>query len=170
MTLHTGQIYSTADVSIGPPDVATVRQAATTSDVAKNICRWLDGALERDDVYYFAVLRNGEVVGQIMLHDIDRAGRTSLVGYHLFEPRFRDRGTGTVALRLLQQFVIRETNLIELIAITSRQNIASQTIARRCGFAYVGPSREDPVSGMVFRWNVPHEVLSDQAASSSPVT
>ncbi|MGH2584082.1 MAG: GNAT family N-acetyltransferase [Dehalococcoidia bacterium] len=155
MTLHAGQVYHADDVSIGPADVATVRRASIASDVAKNIRRWLDGALERDDICYFAVLRNGEVVGQIVLHDIDRAGRTSLVGYHLFEPRLRGLGTGTAALGLLQQFVIRETDLTELIAITSRQNIASQTIARRCGFAYVGPSREDPVNGIVFRWPLP---------------
>jgi RimJ/RimL family protein N-acetyltransferase len=45
--------------------------------------------------------------------------------------------------------------LKKLVIITSRDNLASQRIAQKCGFQYVGASREDPVNDMVFEWYVP---------------
>jgi RimJ/RimL family protein N-acetyltransferase len=151
VTLHGGQTYQDGAISIGPADQAKMLRAAAGSDVERSIVRWL-AAAERDDSHYFAIYQRGEPVGQIFLHDVNWATREGLVGYHLFRPSLRGRGTGTCALCLLQRFVQEETELTELIAITTRDNIASQTIAQRCGFRLIGPSREDPVNGIVFRW------------------
>lgn len=155
MTLHAGTLYTDDDVSIAPPDPGAVRRAMPSSDVAPNIERWLTEAEARDDVCYFSVYRGAELVGQIMLHDIDEAAGESLVGYHLFEPRFRGRGIGAKALGLLQRFVVRETELRSLVAIAMRDNIASCSVARKSGFVESGAAREDPVNGVVFRWTVP---------------
>jgi ribosomal-protein-serine acetyltransferase len=116
---------------------------------------WFTAAEARPDIYYFCVYCGDALVGQILLHDIDREQRTSLIAYHLFEPHNRGRGIGTSALRLLLRFVVEQTDLATLIIITSRDNLASQRIAQKCGFRYVGASREDPVSGVVFEWGKP---------------
>lgn len=155
MTLHAGPAYSEGAVSIGPPDVPTTAAAPKAPDVALTAARWLSAAQVREDIHYFVVAWRGEPVGAIFLHDIDRAAGSSLVGYHLFEPRWRGRGIGTAALALLLRFVVEQTDLATLVIITSRDNPASQRIARKCGFVDAGAPREDPIDGMVFRWKRP---------------
>jgi RimJ/RimL family protein N-acetyltransferase len=137
-------------VRIGAPDLPAIGHATKTPDVADSVQNWLAAARGRANVLYFSIYEDDAVVGQIILHDIDKHANTSLIGYHLFEPRFRGRGIGTVALRLLVEFVRVRTNLERLFIITSDDNVASQHVARKCGFTHVGPSREDPIHGMVF--------------------
>ena len=144
-----------------PDEIARTAKAA---DVAESVQHWLRAAVERDDVYYFAVYQAGVVVGQILLHDIDRRLSESLVVYHLFEPRHRGQGIGTTALRLLQEFVAADTDLTRLIVIISDDNVASQRIAQKCGVVHVGASREDPVHGMVFTWECRSEETDGTAA------
>jgi RimJ/RimL family protein N-acetyltransferase len=127
-----------------------ISHAQIAPDVVDSVHHWLAAARERDDVLYFSIYEDNVVVGQIILHDIDKRTGTSLIGYHLFDPHFRSRGIGTVALRLLADFVRSRTNLERLFIITSDDNGASQRVAQKCGFTHVGPSREDPVHGMVF--------------------
>lgn len=155
MTLHSGPIYADGDVTLRPPDAQVVRGAVASSDVRRDLDEWLGSALTREDIYYFAVYEGETFAGQIFLHDIDSEKGSALIGYHLRAPSFRGRGIGTAALRLLQQFVAQQTSLHTLVAITTRDNVASQSVATRCSFTYSGPSIEDPTNGMVFRWPVP---------------
>jgi RimJ/RimL family protein N-acetyltransferase len=152
VTLRAGRSLASGDVWIGPPVPEDIARAAKAADVAESVQHWLRAALERDDVYYFAIQWRDHLVGQILLHDIDRPSRESLVAYHPFEPSHRGNGIGTTALRLLQEFVVAESDLARLVIITSDDNVASQRVALKCGFAYTGASREDPVHGMVFAW------------------
>jgi RimJ/RimL family protein N-acetyltransferase len=155
MSFHKGKLYTRSDVSIGSPDVEAIRHAAKAPDIATAVWHWLASAAESNDMYYFSVFSHETLVGEIFLHDIDQDSKTSLVGYHLFEPSNRGRGIGTKALSLLQQFVIEDTDLTRLIIITSRDNIASQRIAQKCGFANGGVPREDPENGVLFQWDIP---------------
>jgi RimJ/RimL family protein N-acetyltransferase len=150
------EVYIDGQISIETPDVLAVRLAPKAADVAPAVDHWL--ALVDDlEVYYFSIYSSGTLVGQILLHDIDLSSGTSLVAYHLFLPDYRGQGIGTRALRLLQEFVHTTLGLHQLIIITSRDNVASQRLAEKCGFVYSGPSREDPVTGLVYTWNVPIE-------------
>lgn len=148
MSLPADHIYIKQDVTIRPP----------TREIMRNVPEqwnyWLLQARERDDVCYFSIYKVDSLVGAIFLHDIDRRSRESLVGYHLFEPENRGRGTGTTALRLLQQFVIEQTDLSTLVIITSHDNRASQRIAEKCGFMYGGAPREGPHLEL-FKWRRP---------------
>jgi RimJ/RimL family protein N-acetyltransferase len=151
--LHTGRIYTKGNVSLRPPHPQTIRRAAKSSDIAENIRNWLSAASERDDIYYFSIYDADKLVGQMILHDIDWQLGESLVGYHLFQPRYRGRGIGTQALELLKKFVTEWGRLAELIIITSADNLASQRIAQKCGFLHTGAPREDP-NGVLLRWKV----------------
>jgi RimJ/RimL family protein N-acetyltransferase len=155
MTLNSGPSYSHGNVSIESPDTDVLRHAPKASDDVEALDRWLTEALVRDDIYNFSILYGHRPVGQTFLHDMDLASGESLIGYHLFEPQLRGRGIGTNALRLLQQFVIEATSLRKLVIITSRDNTASQAIAKKCRFTFAGAPREDPVNGIVFEWRVP---------------
>jgi RimJ/RimL family protein N-acetyltransferase len=150
VTFYDGGDLRTGSLWIGSSDVHAINQTVIASDVVDSVNHWLAAACERDDVLYFSIYEDAAVVGQTILHDVDRRAKSSLIGYHLFELRFRGRGIGTAALSLLVEFVRDQTNLEHLFIITSDDNIASQRVARKCGFTHVGPSREDPVHGMVF--------------------
>lgn len=95
------------------------------------------------------------MVGQILLHDMDADTGESLVGYHVFEPHRRGQRTGTKALTLLERFAAEQTGLRKLVIITSQDNLASQALARKCGFVLTGASRKDPENGLVFEWTAP---------------
>ena len=155
MALHTGEAYTDQEISIRCPDPTAIRQTSQAADVAGSVVHWLTAAEARPDIYYFSVYCRDALVGQILLHDIDRERQTSLIGYHLFEPHHRGRGIGTRPLKLLVHFVVEETNLTTLIIITSRENLASQRVAEKCGFSFAGAPREDPVSGVLFAWKKP---------------
>ena len=150
MTCYTGRTYTDAEVSIGPPAFAPLRNGA-----AGPYTSWFVDAQERADICYFSIYSNTSLVGQIFLHDVNPAGE-SLIGYHIFDPAQRGRGIGTKALTLLKRFVIEQTELRRLVIITSRDNLASQAIARRCGFLHTGAPREDHENGMVFVLDVAH--------------
>ena len=157
MTLYAGVSLRKGDVLIGPPIHAAIQNARKVEDVASSVAHWLAAAEERDDVCYFSIYQGHDTVGQILLHDIDDDRLESLVAYHLFEPRFRGLGIGSIALALLQAFVVETTDLRRLVVITSDENLASRRIAQKCDFIHVGPSREDPAHGMVFVWEVPRQ-------------
>ena len=152
MTLHRGKTYRADSVSLEPPFPEVIRATFQAEDIKASAEEWLEAGIEDESVYYFAVCENGKVVGQALLHDIDATTGEALVAYDLFEPAHRGRGIGTLMLKLLQQFVREETDIRTLFIITSRDNPASQRLAQKCGFRYVGASREDPVNGMVFEW------------------
>jgi RimJ/RimL family protein N-acetyltransferase len=149
-------MYRYEGVNIGPGNVDLIQRADVAADVESEVRHWSAEALVRDDIYYFSVFADqlDAPIGQILLHDMNRGTGESLVAYHLFAPRWRGRGIGTKALHLLQQFVVSETTLTKLIIITSRDNVASQTIAQKGGFTYVGTPWEDPIHGVVFTWHV----------------
>jgi RimJ/RimL family protein N-acetyltransferase len=154
MSFHTGPIYSQDQVSIGAFDLSLLRSISIAPDVKVPVEHWSSEAPGSDDILYFSIFRGQEVIGQILLHDLNAQTGESLIAYHLFRPELRGQGFGTLALGLLQSYVLRETELKKLIIITSRDNMASQQLARKCDFQYVGASREDPVNEMVFVWNI----------------
>lgn len=111
MTVYLGPSFSQGNVSLCAVNVAEVSALGAASDVADAKAFWLAEAESRDDVLYFAVRTNGELVGQFFLHDIDELHGAALLGYHLFEPRFRARGIGSTGLKLLQRYERRPSDV-----------------------------------------------------------
>jgi RimJ/RimL family protein N-acetyltransferase len=154
MAYYSGRTYTDAEVSIGPPTFALLRNGA-----AGPFTRWFVVAQDRADICYFSIYSNTSLVGQIFLHDVNPAGER-LIGFHMFDPAQRGRGIGTKALTMLKRFVIEQTELRRLVIITSQANLGSQAIARRCGFLHTGAPREDHEDGMVFELHVVHNMSS----------
>ncbi|HET7272314.1 MAG TPA: GNAT family protein [Rubrobacter sp.] len=144
---YAGPDYSLEGLRIGPPAVELPREG-----VAAEYSRCFDEVQEGDDICYFSVYSGKALFGQILVHE-ENAGE-SLVGYHIFEPDLRGQGLGTKTLTLLKRFVAEKTKLSRLVIITSRDNLASRRLARKCGFVHIGASREDPENEMVFEWMV----------------
>jgi RimJ/RimL family protein N-acetyltransferase len=155
MTFYTGLSYRPDQVSIGAPDFRLLQSILIDLDVKESFEHWVSEAQKREDILYFSIFQGQEPIGQILLHDVNPHTGESLVAYHLFMAQLRGQGIGTHALRLLQSHVLHRTDLKKLVIITSRGNLASQRIARKCEFDYIGTSREDPVNDLVFEWHVP---------------
>src|SRR5687768_12026162 len=126
MVLHSGAPYERDGVRIAAPDPAVIRATAASPDVAASVEKWLSRAETDPHVHYFSVFQGEQLVGQILLHDINPTTGEALVGYHLFEPPLRGRGIGTTMLALLQRYVLEETSLRRLVVITDERNAASQ--------------------------------------------
>lgn len=157
MAFYRGPFYAQDRVSIGPFDPSLLQFVSVASDVKEPARHWVSESLGREDILYFSIFLEEELSGQILLHDLNTQTWESLVAYHLFSTQIRGQGIGTQALCLLQSYVMSQTVLRKLVIITSRDNLASQRIARKCGFQYVGGSREDPINEMVFEWPVPYD-------------
>jgi RimJ/RimL family protein N-acetyltransferase len=151
-------MYRGGAVAIGPPDVREIARSKELGHwddaMDTSMGAWLQRATDRDDVYYFSILVGDRTVGQIFLHDVDWTRRRSLIGYHVFEAGNRGKGIGTSALQLLLRYIVEMATLDRLVAITSAENVASQRIAKKCGFRKVGAPREDP-TGVVLVWDQP---------------
>lgn len=154
MTFYSSQCYRQDLVSIGSPDLKLLQSIAIDSDVRDAMEHWVSEAQHREDILYFSIFLDLELLGQILLHDMNIQTGESLVAYHLFRTEMRGHGYGTKALYLMQSYIVQKTSLKKLVIITSRDNLASQRIALKCGFQYVGASREDPVNDIVFEWDM----------------
>ena len=152
MPCYSGEPLPHPTASIGAPPVGGMDPAAVEPGMRYAFMHWWDQAQANPDVLYFAIYAVGDWAGQILLHDIDRTRRESLIAYHLFDTALRGRGIGTAALGLLRDYAAETLGLNRLVVITARDNLASPRVAEKCGFRYTGPSREDPIEGMVFTW------------------
>ncbi|MDO8571043.1 MAG: GNAT family N-acetyltransferase, partial [Candidatus Daviesbacteria bacterium] len=144
MTLYKGKIYSQDDVSLREPNIDLINEINKINFTELDWIKWRKLAQKDNSVYYFAIYYKDELVGEIFLHDINQKTKEALLGYHLFNPDYRGKGIGTLALGLLQKIVKNEMNLSKLIIITGIDNVPSKKIAEKCNFKYVSPSWEDP--------------------------
>jgi RimJ/RimL family protein N-acetyltransferase len=148
-------IYQGPPLEDGRLSLSNVRasdmKASIAAEDAAEWLGWVSRAESDASMLYFGIFRGDQLAGQIFLHDTDVARRETLIGYHILRPGDRGQGIGTRALRLLQQYLAGMPSIVRAVIITSVDNVASQQLARRCGFTYVGPTREGP-GGMVFEW------------------
>lgn len=158
MPFHYGPPYQDGAISIGAPAVERILQCDIAEDVRGDVEHYLACAPADPTIHYFSIYQEEVPVGQIVLHDINHETGESLVGYCLFTPAWRGRGIGTRALRLLQRYVIEQTNLTHLVIITGVDNLPSQRIAQKCGFVFSGGAREEPEQLVVYEWRVPPQL------------
>ncbi len=154
MAYYTGPAYRAGLVSLVAPEVDRILTTPIHADVRGEVEHYLASAAQSANELYFCIYLDEQPVGQILLHDMDWESGESLVGYALFDPSWRGRGIGTQALRLLQHYVVEQTTLKQLFIITDQENLASQGVARNCGFTLIGAAREDLNRLLVFAWSV----------------
>jgi RimJ/RimL family protein N-acetyltransferase len=138
-----------ARVRLEPPVLDAVRHQARDTKATWER-DYLGESLRDPEVRYFSILVEGQLVGEIFLHDIGAERPDSaLVGYALFESRFRGRGFGSEALGLLVSEVARGSELNQLVVITAADNVPSRRIAEKNGFVESGVARENqPMNGI----------------------
>jgi ribosomal-protein-alanine N-acetyltransferase len=101
----------------------------------------------RVSAFYVLLDEHGEVVGRFNLYDI--LDRTARVGYRVAE-RVSGRGVATSGLLMLCRTGREDLGLSSLTAATSNNNIASQRVLIKAGFAYVAPTDVAGSEGVLF--------------------
>jgi RimJ/RimL family protein N-acetyltransferase len=152
--MHNGKKYQKGDVSLAAPNRKSVEVANRENPEDAEWRTWREQAATQDDIYYFAIHLNDELVGELFLHDIDLYSKEAMLGYRIFSNSNRGRGIGTQAVHLVQAFVASETTLRRLVIITAEDNIPSRTMAEHCGCELVGPAWENPRM-VVYEWKLP---------------
>jgi ribosomal-protein-alanine N-acetyltransferase len=84
--------------------------------------------------FFVLVDASDEVVGRFNLYDISDG--TASVGYRLAE-RVSGHGAATSGLRTLCRIAREKLGLLTLTAAASNENVASQRVLLKAGFAYV---------------------------------
>ena len=158
MATHSEKKYNKGDVSLAAPDSKAVEAANRGNPEDAEWHKWREQAVTQDDIYYFAIHFNDELVGELFLHDINLNSEEALLGYRIFSSSNRGRGIGRQALHLLQEFVANQTTLKRLVIITAEENIPSRRMAEHCGFELVGSAWEDPQM-VVYEWKSPQAKL-----------
>ncbi len=131
-------------ISLVQPEPKHLLAALAVADLTDEEKEWFRRAQRDDGCFYFVIQRQGRLIGQILLHDIDRKQQEALVAYHLFRPEDRHQGYGTDALRAIYDYASGELHLRRLVVITSLDNLAARRIAVKAGFREVGAAREGP--------------------------
>ena len=89
----------------------------------------------------FAILDDEDAfLGFALAFKIDLEGRQVELGYALV-PEARGRGAATAALSILTQWAFAELGVARIELRISAANVASQGVARRCGYTYEGTLR-----------------------------
>ena len=85
----------------------------------------------------FAIIYNGEVIGEIMFKEIDYLNQHGTLGIHLANDEFKNRGLGTEAEHLLVQYGFNELGFISIYATAILRNKRSQHVLEKIGFVEV---------------------------------
>jgi len=97
--------------------------------------------------FYVFVDENSEVVGRFNLYDF--LDRTTRVGYRIAE-RVSGHGVATSGLRTLCGIARENFGLLTLTAVTTNENVASQRVLLKAGFAYVASTEVSGRRGALF--------------------
>jgi len=97
--------------------------------------------------FYVLVDERGVVVGRFNLYDM--LDGTARVGYRVAE-RVSGHGVATSGLRALCRIAREKFGLLTLTAATSNENVASQRVLLKAGFAYVAPTEVGGRQGALF--------------------
>ena len=100
----------------------------------------------RGDAYYVLVDDDGSVLGRFNLYDIEDG--TAEIGYRVAE-RAAGRGVATAGVEELCRLAASEHGVLRLRARTTHENVASQRVLAKAGFAAAG---EADVAGRPGIW------------------
>jgi ribosomal-protein-alanine N-acetyltransferase len=91
--------------------------------------------------YRWFVRVDGEMIGQVNVHNVSWRNLHAELGYHISEP-FQGRGLGTAAVRMLVQKVFADSRINRLMALIHSENVPSMRLVERLGFQREGLMRK----------------------------
>ena len=101
---------------------------------------------ERGDGFHAALLFEGELVGVVGLHNVDRVNRATSIGYWL-SSHHQGRGLMTAAVRALLDHTFEVRGLHRVTIHAAVGNRPSRAIAERLGFVEEAVMRDSQLVG-----------------------
>jgi len=105
--------------------------------------RWFRDYERRTDEQIFAIEVEGQHVGNLGLHKIDRVHRKAEVGIVIGEPSFWSHGYGTEAMRVVLRYGFDVLGLNKISLDVLEYNTRALRTYERLGFQREGVHRED---------------------------
>lgn len=96
----------------------------------------------------------GDPIGLVNYFDIDDRNKVCEVGIIIGEVQLWRRGYALEALRLLIDFLAREHGIVSIQARILEENVASQKLFTKAGFAQTGTSREQDFIFLDYQYSV----------------
>ncbi len=87
---------------------------------------------------YFAVMLDGEPIGDLVLKNIDNSKKHCTLGISLKSDRFKNRGFGIAAEMLALQYAFDQMGMEIVFADALIKNARSQHVLRKVGFLETG--------------------------------
>ena len=85
----------------------------------------------------FAIMVNGQIIGECKLKNIDWDKRECSMGIHLRDDSVKGKGYGTQAERLILSYAFEELGMAAVNADAALKNTRSQHVLEKVGFQYV---------------------------------
>lgn len=104
------------------------------------LAAWEEEA-KKPDVFHWAIVKEGEVIGDISVVTLDRRTDCADLGYCLCR-RFWGQGIMTEALACVRDYLFGECGLYRLEACHAKENVGSGRVQEKCGFVYEGTARK----------------------------
>lgn len=85
----------------------------------------------------FAILAEGQIVGECKLKHIDMEKRECSMGIHLRDDSVKGKGYGTQAERLILKYAFEELGMVAVNADAVLKDTRSQHVLEKVGFRYI---------------------------------
>lgn len=130
-------------------DAARMRELLNDKEVSKEITTAYPYSLEQSKkdissaldnwgkAYTFAILADGEVVGQIVLENPSRGNKTFELGYFVGS-EYQNKGIATQAVKKIVKFGFEELKLKKIWGDNDSDNPASGRVMEKAGFKLEG--------------------------------
>ena len=99
------------------------------------------GYWERDEGTLLIIGETGQMVGYIEFFKTVNYLDEYEIGYIIFEPEQRGKGTTTEALNLMVRYLFETKRMNRLRLIIHPDNASSRRVAEKCGFQHEGTAR-----------------------------
>ena len=100
---------------------------------------WVNAYFDRQAAkqrIYFAVMQDGQPIGEVLLKQIDRENRSCVLGIHLQNDTVKGKGYGTYAEALAVEYAFERLGLTAVYADAIRKNTRSQHVLEKVGFQF----------------------------------
>jgi RimJ/RimL family protein N-acetyltransferase len=124
------------------PEINRYMETRWSCQTSKTIEDFVTSIRSSSHSYLFAILSDGNHVGNIKIGPIDSRYKNADISYFIGEPHVQGRGLATDAVRLVVDFGFEKLGLHRIQAGAFRENSASRKVLEKNGFRQEGVFRE----------------------------
>lgn len=104
---------------------------------ADKVDRYFDKKQQDPACVYFAIMKGGAPVGELLLKKIDRERRECTLSIHMQNDTVKGKGYGTRAERQALQYAFEVLGMTAVNADTVMKNTRSQHVLEKLGFRHI---------------------------------